>query len=441
MVSPNEDFLRAFFQALEDDALEPEDERYVPIYEGDTASEDPIAQLEAGIDWATHGSVQLLSGFRGTGKSTELRRLRARLRSKGHYKVALCDMRDYLSLSTPVDVSDFLISAIGALSDTLREDDLLGHDAKHESYWKRIANFVTKTELQMNGPDLGVSGAKLKVNLKSDPSFRRRLQQQLAGNLGSLVEDLRVFVSRCVDELRAKYGEDTQLVVIFDSVEQFQGTHSNARDVQASLETLFAGHADKLAIPGVHIVYTVPPWLKIRFPGISQVYTGAYLLPCIKIRDRDGAVCPEGLAKLEQIIAERGDWTTLLGGKDALDRLILNSGGYLRDLFRLLQAALRRARDRPMPLAKEDLDFVIERTRDAYLPIAHDDARWLSRVARSHEAELSEANDLPDLSRYFDTHLLLCYRNGVEWYDIHPLIADKVRELAARVQTRAAEEP
>ncbi|MEM9453134.1 MAG: hypothetical protein AAGF11_03085 [Myxococcota bacterium] len=427
-----EDYLRSFFQALEDRPLEPEDRRYVRLYEGTATSEDPIAQLESGIEWTAQGSVQLLSGFRGTGKSTELRRLRSQLRAKGSYRVALCDMRGYLNLSEPVDVSDFLIAATGALSEELRDEELLGRDQTRETYWERFSNFATRTKVDLGGPELGVPGAKLKTNLKNDPSFRRRIQRALEGSLGSLVEDVREFVTGCINELRRMHGEDTQLVVIFDSVEQFQGTYTNAAEVQASLETLFVGHADKLSIPGVHLIYTVPPWLKIRFPGVSQVYTGAYLMPCIKVRDRQGQPWAAGIDALERIVAERGDWTRLLENRQALEHLIEQSGGYLRDLFRLLQAGLRRGRGRALPLTQEDIDFIVVRARDAYLPIAIEDARWLARVAKTHEAELPEAGNLPHLSRYLDTHLLLCYRNGDEWYDIHPLIAEKVHQLASR---------
>jgi hypothetical protein len=40
---------------------------------------------------------------------------------------------------------------------------------------------------------------------------------------------------------------------------------------------------------------------------------------------------------------------------------------------------------------------------------------------------------LPDLARFLDAHLVLCYRNGHEWYDLHPLIRDTVIAQAARV--------
>jgi hypothetical protein len=60
----------------------------------------------------------LLSGFRGAGKSTELRRQRRDLTGAG-YLVLLFDVGDYLSPSSPIDISDFVIVVAGALSDEL----------------------------------------------------------------------------------------------------------------------------------------------------------------------------------------------------------------------------------------------------------------------------------------------------------------------------------
>ena len=87
-------FLKRFFQSLSDQPLDPSDKPYVPLYEEPgLADEDPVKLLADGIEW-TSESVQLLSGYRGTGKSTELRRLKARLEESG-YLVFLCDVEGY----------------------------------------------------------------------------------------------------------------------------------------------------------------------------------------------------------------------------------------------------------------------------------------------------------------------------------------------------------
>src|SRR5216683_6746861 len=107
------EFLKNFFRSANFLPLEPTDPKYVQIYSDpelpSDRDNDPVLLLGRGIEWTPGESVQLFSGFRGTGKSTELRRLRKHLKDEG-YLVALCDMQDYLNLSTPVDITDFLMA-------------------------------------------------------------------------------------------------------------------------------------------------------------------------------------------------------------------------------------------------------------------------------------------------------------------------------------------
>jgi hypothetical protein len=434
MNSLDNSFLRTFYRQLRDQPLEPDDPRYIPLYGNPAlAPADPVEQLLPPITWGEGlGSVQLFSGFRGTGKSTELRRLRARLHSSGNYKVVLCDMQHYINLTTRVDVSDFLIALAGAFSDALRDPDLLGSDPSQESYWKRFVNFLTKTKIDVNELSLGVDGVGLKAGILQDPSFKSQLQDRLKGHLGALTADVHSFFEECVRKLKDRHGPDAEVVFLLDSIEQIRGTSVNAEEVYASVETLFFGHSDKLRLPFVHVVYTVPPWLKIQVGGVAGMYDGNQLIPCVKVREKDGTPFNAGLDAVERLVRQRGDWERLLGKRAVLDHLCAASGGFLRDLFRLLQSCLRQVSTADLPVTERVVDLALHEVRNSYLPLSYADAGWLERVAATHQAELVTVKDLGGLSRFFDTHLVLCYRNGDEWYDVHPLIRDHVRELAKR---------
>ena len=137
---------------------------------------------------------------------------------------------------------------------------------------------------------------------------------------------------------------------------------------------------------------------------------------------------------MERVIVQRGDWRRLLGddNRAILDRLMDNSGGHLRDLLHLLRQVLLRAKELPVP--ERTVDAAISQMRSAFLPIPNKDALWLAGIADSHQVVLEDLVDLPALARFFDTHLVLCYRNGEEWYDVHPLVRTHVRTLAERVR-------
>jgi len=432
-------FLRDFFQSVADRALDPDDPKYVPIYEH-LAEDDPVEILARGIEWTPGQSVQLLSGFRGTGKSTELRRLRKRLQgSDAGYLVILLDVQDYVNLSTPVDVSDFLMALAGAFGDALQAPELLDEDPSRVGYWERLAHFLQRTEITLDEISADPGGVGLKATLKSDPSFKQQLQEHMAGHLGALVGDVHNYLDECVRSLKARHGRDREVVVLVDSIEHIRGTSTNAREVHASVENLFAGHPDKLHLPHLHAVYTVPPYLKVRYPGLGSLYApgGLHLLPAVKVKDHAGGAVQGGLDALERIVEHRGDWRQLLGDRAVLDRLSTESGGHLRDLLRIIAEIIRRAGQ--LPVREKTIRAALSQIRNELLPIADRDAVWLERVARTKSASLDDTDRLPDLARFLDTHLMLCYHNGQEWYDVHPLIADEVANQADAVAERRSE--
>ena len=422
-------FLRDFFRQVSDHPLGPEDERYIPLYDDtELTGADPVELMARAIEWTPGQSVQLLSGYRGTGKSSELRRLEKRLHDDG-YLVIRRDIEDYLNLSVPIDISDFLMAISGAFSDAIED---LGLPCETPRFWDSLVNLLNRIEF--NGVsttlDAGVVSATVQANLKNDPSFKARLQEHMAGHLGALVKDVREFFERCLRALRELNGNDREVVFLVDSIEHFRGTLINAGEVQSSVETLFVSHAERLHLPHMHVVYTVPPYLKVRYGNVGSLYEpgGLHVLPALKLRSEEGVVFPQGYDAMERVVAARGDWQRLLGERQALDRLVRYSGGHLRDLLRLLAEVLRRATE--LPVSESTVDAAINQLRSEFLPIADDDARWLANIARSHQTALARKEDLPDLARFFDTHLALCYRNGDEWYDVHPLISDHVANQA-----------
>jgi hypothetical protein len=114
------------------------------------------------------------------------------------------------------------------------------------------------------------------------------------------------------------------------------------------------------------------------------------------------------------------------------------SGGNLRDLMRLLQESFRRVD--ALPISDHVIQSCIRNIRDDFLPIPNDDALWLARISRLREPSLPSGH--PDIisrfALFLDVHLVLLFRNGEDWYDVHPLIREYVEQLAATEQTQTA---
>jgi hypothetical protein len=281
-----------------------------------------------------------------------------------------------------------------------------------------------------------VSEYGVKANLKSDPTFKQDLQKRMEGHIGALVKDVHKFFQDRVKDLKARHGDDTEVVLIVDSMEHVRGTSLNAEGVQASVETLFIGHGERLQLPSMHTIYTVPPYLAVRAKNLGGLYGygAVQVFPAIKIRHDHGEVHFDGIDALKRVVAKRGDWKQLLGDEALLEEVILASGGNIRDLLRILSEIIRRANS--LPVGERVVRRAISQMRSEFLPIAETDAVWLAEIAKTHEARLPATDKLPELTRFFDTHVVLCYRNDGDWYDVHPLIRDVVLAQAEEIAQR-----
>jgi len=108
---------------------------------------------------------------------------------------------------------------------------------------------------------------------------------------------------------------------------------------------------------------------------------------------------------------------------DELDRIIGLSGGNFRDLMRLVQEVSIKVDE--LPATPEVVSAAIETIRSQIARnLAADERDLLRRVHESKRADLQTQDDWVRLSPLFDRYLILAYRNGEDWYDVHPLVAD-----------------
>jgi hypothetical protein len=353
-----------------------------------------------------------------------------------HYAVLYADALDYINPAGPIEISDLLIILAGAFSDALQE---LGVDISTENYWTRLWNFLNKTEVVAK--ELGLkaeagagplkAGADLKLELRTTPSFRQKLSKVLSGRIGELHAEVTNFFEDGFKASRKSRGEDTKVVFLFDSLEQIRGSLSNEQEVTRSVELLFSNHLRLLEIPYLHVIYTVPPWLKFVLPGTDIV-----VLPCLRLWNNDPprSPCGAGTEALRSLVTKRfsSEGLERFYGPEPFSRagrLIELCAGHFRDLLLLLRETVTRADG--LPVSDQAIDAAILRVKSNYLPISLDDARWLAEIARARATLLQtrEAQEIGRLTRFLDTHFVLYLRNGDEWYDVHPLVRDDVSAI------------
>lgn len=452
-MTPSTDHARKLYQALSGAgalALEPDDPAYVPILEG-LEEKDPILRLALRIELAQSESVDLLTGFRGNGKSTQLRRLKRHLQEQGCH-VFLVDMIEYVFMTKPIELTDFLLSLTAALAVQAEED--AGLRPLSRSYIERMVGFL-RSEVELGDIELGLEagveggpklGAKLGMRLKTDAIFKEQLQAKLKGRATRVVDDGRSFVSEMVDAIRKKSKDrDKKVVVLVDSMEQLRGVGTDGPQVHKSVLELFSGEAANLSFPKLHVVYTIPPYLLPLSQNLGRSLGGhpISVWPNIHVRNQDGTPDPKGLSVTEQLVERRyPDWSRVLSRKQ-LHRLAESSGGDIRDYFRLVrEAALTLSvvrASRPEAAMTEDMLADVEQVlRNELLPGSDQDVKWLEEIHRTKRPSLSTTEELPALARFLDGNLIMNYSNGEPWNDVHPLLVDQVRRAERRGRNKPA---
>lgn len=426
--------LTEFASALKDRPLDPskpeEAKFYVPDLhihvDAQGHEKDPIAKLARKIDRAEGGQVWLFTGNIGSGKSTELRRLRGLLNKQKHVPL-LADASDFINLHQEIQISDFLISVSAAFA--TEAGKRLGQDQIEATYWERLRNLLMSTQISMPEvsanlalPGLG-EGVDLKAAIKVDPVFKQRLQQHLQAHLSTLRAEVEKLMEDIVQKLHDHYGEDCKIVLLFDSLERLRGSGEAADKVFTSLRQMCTQFHDMLRLPGIQVVYSIPLYLVRLEPQLYSLFGDAAFCSLTSAhiflkRSRD--LDPAGQRVIFEIITARyPGWRDYLP-EAQMNRLIEASGGDLRDLFRFLSGVLLELEDSDD--AEAAVDYVLAQVARTLTWITEDNLKRLQSVSETKALPRGSQEDMDALVRDLETKRVLMYLNGDEWYDVHPLL-------------------
>lgn len=436
--------LTEFASALKDcplDPSKPEEARfYVPDLhihvDAQGHEKDPVARLARKIDRAEGSQIWLFTGNIGSGKSTELRRLRGLLKDQRHVAL-LADASDYINLHQPVEISDFLISVSAAFA--VEAGKLLRQDQIAAGYWERLRNLLLNTQItvdqatakaELPGLDTGID---LQAAIKLDPVFKQRLQQHLQAHLSTLRAEVEKLLEEISQKLRDQYGDDCKIVLLFDSLERLRGSGEAADKVFTSLRQMCTQFHDMLRLPGIQVVYSIPLYLVRLEPQLYSLFGDAAFCSLTSAHiflNRSRDLDPAGQRVIFAIISARyRDWRDYLP-ETQMKRLIEASGGDLRDLFRFLSGVLLELEDSED--AEAAVDYVLAQVARTLTWITEDNLKRLQSVSNTKALPRGSQEDMDALVRDLETKRVLMYLNGDEWHDIHPLLRKYIDSAPTR---------
>lgn len=412
---------KTLYQSLKlETPIGPDDPAYVNYYAAGSKygyTDDPINELATSISFGDNvgSALHFVTGQRGTGKSSELLRLKKILEADG-YAVWLTDLSALFDLSEPVEISDFLIGAASSLIEQLG----IGAAESKDGFFAGLHQFFT-TEVKVDGLKLGADALGLQAELdfafSQNPTIRETLRQALRARVDAIWRQTADFVERVAAKSQKR------VVWIMDSIDRLAGRFDNAQAVADSVVVLFSQHADKLRFKHVRTVAVVHPWLSSA-AGAALRPDGWTFLPSIRVRSRDGQPDPIRVQILKDISLRRYPDLYQLIAEPQVEAIALMSGGDLREYFALLRSCAVKAGSSKAatPIAANMVERVFNEARNEMLPLANDEIEWMRAIHKHKSPDLSKREEVLELARLLNGKFVMNYRNGDDWYDIHPLL-------------------
>ena len=426
--------LASFYERCEPDiALPVDDERHVDLAAARGVNWQ--MRLTAALRRPGAPSWQILSGFQGDGKTTELRRLAAELRTGApRFAVVYVRAADYVHAYhySIVDVLNGIISETGRV---MRQDyGLCLRPSYFKQRWTELKGLLfSKVELQQlkleARADPFAIGAQIGLKARSSAEVSDKLWSALAPGRATLAKEFAVLVEKKIrPALRARQIED--LVVLVDDLEKLRPDRETN-----GYTKLFIDEAPVLKDLGVAGVLTVPVALAYSSDGgrLRNAFgTFPHVVPSARVPPFCAASCgsderERAIAALREVVARRLP-PELRGGLDVafdeigtLDDLIRFSGGHVRTLLSLVRLTLEALS--ALPITAEALADTRKLWGQAISREVRSDAqlRVASHVAEHHRLPRDPGDEVVAMDLLQSLHVL-AYHNEREFYDVLPAV-------------------
>ncbi|MEM9817939.1 MAG: P-loop NTPase fold protein, partial [Cyanobacteria bacterium P01_D01_bin.6] len=347
-----------------------QDSRYY-INFSDVRGGDIVEELARTIVYLSpeESTTQLLTGHIGSGKSTELLRLREELEQAGFHVVYFLSDND-LEISD-VEVTDILLAVARQISASLEQ---AGINLK-PTYFQRLFQNITETlqmPIEISDVTLSVGIAEITAQSKESIDLRTQLHQYLEPRTKNILDAInQELLDPAIAELK-KRGQ-AGLIAIVDNLDRVLPNPKSGGRSQP--EYLFVDRGEQLKRLNCHVIYTIP--LMLAFSDELPILMNRFgvrpsVLTMVPVKNLDGQLNETSLAKLRQMVMARafpdlseGDRLQqipeIFDAPTTLDRLCLISGGHVRGVLRFIYGCLRKQRP---PISRDVLEQVIRDERN-----------------------------------------------------------------------------
>jgi hypothetical protein len=373
---------------------------------------------------------RVLCGHRGSGKSTELLRLKE-----------WADHHGFLTVRVEVDVqlgmialqfSDLYLLTAMAVEQAMQESgvSLPAKNVRQVIEWfaevTREDKETVQSELaveagvQLNAsvPWLGKLFGKFCSAIKAGSQHAETVRQRLRNFPDTLIDQTNELL-RLANQTLQGHDRPQGLLLLFDNLDRYEAPQIDKTLMQgASLVKRLACHA----------IFTIPIDLEYDPPSgpIQDEYGISFVLPMLALRRRqdnwaktvsESRYNDDAVRVMLAALQQRLDVGTLFEDPADAALLVKMSGGCVRDLMHLVTLAFQQAGEK---FSHAAVVAAIQRYRATFVRrVTSEDYERLAQVARREVPHDSLTARL-----LYHRFALEYTENGAVWMDVHPLIVE-----------------
>lgn len=385
----------------------------------------------------------LFASHRGAGKSTELMLLASRLPPRYHclYFVANVQMDPNV-----IEVEDLLLVLAQGIEHHMRAihrplpADKLERVTNwfstiiRSTEWARDASVALNAEARVGveakaeaGAPVGAGTslfAKLFAGVSAlfrvESKHREEVKNELKKYPGTLIDSVNLLLDAAADQLG-----DRELLIMIDNLDRYP---------PAVVDSLLVRNGDRLRQLHCNLILTPPIGLLYR-PHSEQIdtYFPCEVMNTVRLRrkdqpydafDDDGHKLGDehklghGHKLLLEVLERRIDLALLMPDQRAQDRLLVGSGGAIRELLALVVDAAMYAEGEALTLT--DVEYAVGRKKQRLRDLINANGWWptLAKIARDKQI----VSDPACLDVLY--HRLVLKYNGDGWYDVLPILTE-----------------
>ncbi len=370
----------------------------------------------------------LFTGHMGSGKSTTLNKLAEEI--KRQFFIVPFDVRESASMADLTYI-DLILGLATSLFRRATEADVLAKAPAQiaSDVWDDLCRFIEKVifgPAHFRTPPADAEFSA-KVNFLA-MEFQTKFAREAATR-----DEMRTRIEPRLAELHDRINQVADLVLVnYKRPVLFFVENTDKPDLNRARD-IFLGHTYALTAFRASVIYTFPIGLRYSasdFNLIRDHFTECFVLPNLKVADRNGNPNTVGLARLSEALSIR--MIEGLMTDTARDEIVRASGGLMRTLIQLTRrAAVNAVAAGSKMIATEHVATAIDEERANFVAgLSREDYPVLRERRRDKQLSGDDA-----VLRLLQTRALLEYGDGDPWCDVHPIALPLVLDRTSRKES------